>query len=98
MKGPSHLHGDNLGIIQNATISKADLKKKHVAISCHVTREAVASGICLPMWLKSEHNHSDIMTKQIGSTAFIGHAHDCFWQPAHRAGLRDAVADQQLQV
>ena len=79
--GPSVLLGDNLGVMQNATTPSADLKKKHVALSYHTVGEAVASGVVLPMWLPSELNPSDILTKQIGSTAFIGHVHDCFWKP-----------------
>jgi hypothetical protein len=37
---PSYVMGDNLGVIQNATIKESLLKKKHVAISYHRVREA----------------------------------------------------------
>ena len=41
----SAVYGDNLGVIQNANINDSLLKKKHVAISYHKVREAVAAGI-----------------------------------------------------
>ena len=45
----SEVYGDNLGVIQNATIKDSLLKKKHVAIIYHKMREAVAAGIILPI-------------------------------------------------
>ena len=41
----TRIYGDNAGVILNATIPSSLLKKKHVALSYHMTREAVASGI-----------------------------------------------------
>ena len=94
--GPSVMHGNNLSVIQNATMPAAELKKKHVAISYHVVREAVASSAVSPKWISTDENHSDIMTKQIGSGPFIGHVHDCFWKPPHRRGSPvTSVADHQ---
>ncbi len=40
--------GDNMGVVQNATVSESLLKKKHVGISHHKTREAAAAGIAHP--------------------------------------------------
>jgi hypothetical protein len=40
---PTNLYGDNFGIIQSATIPDGELKKKHIAISYHYVREAIAS-------------------------------------------------------
>ena len=82
--GPSNLIGDNLSVIMNASLPQADLKKKHVALSYHIVRESVASSVCDPLWLDGKLNPSDILTKQIGSTEFIGHVHDNFWKPTHR--------------
>ena len=48
--------GDNLSIILNSHNPAADLSKKHVAISFHVVREAVAAGVVEPYWLKGEYN------------------------------------------
>ena len=60
---PTKCFGDNLSIILNSQNHAADLSKKHVAISFHVVREAVAAGVVKPFWLKGEYNTSDILTK-----------------------------------
>ncbi len=78
---PTLLFGDNFSVIQNACDFEADLKKKHVAISFHTVREAVAAGIVEPIWLKGEWNISDIMTKQISGAEFNGHCDTIFFRP-----------------
>ena len=78
---PSYLFGDNLGVIQNATNPDTEIKKKHVAISFHVVREAITSNILVPYWLKGKWNLSDIMTKQIGSVEFKTLVETIFWTP-----------------
>ena len=42
---PTDVFGDNLSVILNAQNPAANLSKKHVAISFHVVREAVAAAI-----------------------------------------------------
>jgi hypothetical protein len=59
----SMICGDNLGVIQNATISESLLKKKHVAIAYHKTREAAATGICHPIKTGGVDNFADTLTK-----------------------------------
>ena len=68
-------------MIQNAQNPAADLSKKHVAISYHVVREAVAAGIIEPYWLQGKWNLSDIMTKQIPTSEFRKHCDYIFWRP-----------------
>jgi len=53
---PTNIFGDNLSVILNSQNPAADLSKKHVAISFHVVREAVAAGVVEPYWLKGEYN------------------------------------------
>ena len=60
---PTRIFGDNLSVILNSQNPAADLSKKHVAISFHVVREAVAAGIIAPFCLKGKWNTSDLMTK-----------------------------------
>jgi hypothetical protein len=55
--------GDNLGVIQNSTISDSLLKKKHVAIAYHKTREAAAAGIVHPIKTDGVDNYADVLTK-----------------------------------
>jgi hypothetical protein len=48
--------GDNLGVIHNVTIKDSLLKKKHVAISYHKTRETTAAGITHPVKILGTRN------------------------------------------
>ena len=70
---PTKIFGDNLSVILSASNPGHDLSKKHVAISFHVVREAIAAGIIEPYWLRGENNMSDIMTKQIPRDEFLRH-------------------------
>ena len=55
--------GDNLGVIQNISIKDSLLKKKHVAISYHKSRESIAAGIVHPVKTKGTNNFADVLTK-----------------------------------
>jgi hypothetical protein len=77
----SYLFGDNLGVIQNSSNPESDIKKKHVAISYHMVREAIAAKIVFPYWIKGQFNLSDIMTKQIGGPEFRSLVDTIFWKP-----------------
>jgi hypothetical protein len=70
VSAPTNLYGDNFSVIQSASIPDSDLKKKHVAISYHYVREAIAGRIVNAVWVRSEENFSDICTKALGSTKF----------------------------
>ena len=59
----SLLCGNNMGVIHNSTIKSSLLKKKHVAISYHQTREAAASGAVQPIKTDRTINYADILTK-----------------------------------
>ena len=78
---PTKVFGDNLSVIQSASNPGHDLNKKHVAISCHVVREAVAAGIIEPYWIQSENNMSDVMTKQLPWGPFTRHMKYIYWKP-----------------
>ena len=64
----SALYRDNLGVIQNATIKDSLLKKKHVDISYHKVREAVAVGIIVPIKIASADNFADCLAKSLPIT------------------------------
>ena len=68
-------------MILSASNPGHDLSKKHVAISFHVVREAIAAGIIEPYWLRGENNMSDIMTKQIPRDRFLRHLKYLYWNP-----------------
>ena len=66
----SVLFGDNLGVVQNATMKESLLKKKHVAISYHKVREAAACGIVHPMKIDGKYNFADVCTKAQTNVVF----------------------------
>lgn len=63
---PTNLFGDNFGVVQSATIPDSDLKKKHVAISYHFVRDAIARKIINAIWCRTYENFADICTKSLG--------------------------------
>ena len=67
---PTDLFGDNFGVIQSAQIPEGELKKKHIAISYHYVREAIAAHIVNAHWCKSHENFADVCTKALGTTIF----------------------------
>ena len=78
---PTRIFSDSFSVVQNCQNPAADLSKKHVAISFHLVREAIAASIFAPYWLKGEYNISDIMTKQIPRGPFKEHCKYIFWRP-----------------
>ena len=46
------------------------LKKKHVAIAYHRTREAAAAGIVHPIKIDGKNNFADILTKAVTGKTF----------------------------
>lgn len=60
---PTNIMGDNRSVILNSTVPSSLLKKKHVAISYHKTREATAAQICRPIKSRGEWNFADVCTK-----------------------------------
>ena len=61
--GPTNVFCDNESVFKSATRSEATLKKKHNAIACHRTREAVAAGIVRIAWEDGRFNLADVLTK-----------------------------------
>ena len=60
---PSPMFGDNLGVVQNVSVKDSLLKKKHIALSYHKTREAVAARVVHPIHMYGDFNFSDTLTK-----------------------------------
>ena len=40
---PTNIYGDNWSVIQSASIPDSEMRKKHIAISYHYVREAIAA-------------------------------------------------------
>jgi hypothetical protein len=71
---PTLFLGDNKSVMTNIGQADSQLQKKHVAISYHLVREAVASGIIQPFHLAGKYNPSDILTKMIATDDFHRHS------------------------
>lgn len=70
MTEPTNLFGNDSGVMQNTSILDSELKKKHVAISCHCVREAIAAKVLNAVWIKTFENNADIFTKALGKNVF----------------------------
>jgi hypothetical protein len=63
LTGPSYIYGDNKSQVTNSTRPESTLKKKCNSICYHAVRESVAMGESLITHIRTENNHSDLMTK-----------------------------------
>ncbi len=62
---PCNMAEDNAGVVVNASIPHATLKKKHVALSYHSVRESVVSGIVHPSKVSGKNNIADLLTRPL---------------------------------
>ncbi|MGH7955112.1 MAG: Ty1/Copia family ribonuclease HI, partial [Gloeomargaritales cyanobacterium] len=60
---PCMVFGDNLAVVTNASFASSMLKKKHLGISYHLVREAVAAVIISVYHISSEDNPANPLTK-----------------------------------
>ncbi len=63
--GPCNVFCDNEPVTNAAMSADSSLKRKHVSISYHQAREAVAAGVMLVYYEQSATNHSDLFTKSL---------------------------------
>jgi hypothetical protein len=70
LDGPTLMLGDNMSFVLNTTVPSSVLKKKHNAIAKHQVREAIAAKVMRFVYIKSEENVSDILTKPLSDEKF----------------------------
>jgi len=63
IEGPSIMFGDNMAVINSASIPESNLKKRHNALSYHRVREAIAAKVLKFYHIKGTENPADILTK-----------------------------------
>ena len=95
---PTKVFNDNFSVVQNCQNPAADLSKKHVAISYHVVREAVAARIIEPYWIKGGYNMADIFTKQIPKPQFMEHCKHIFWQPNFHLHTHNRLSETNVEA
>ena len=62
---PSPLIGDNLEAVGYATKNKSTKGMKHVPAVYNLTREWVAAGEVVPLWIEGDMNPSDMLSKPV---------------------------------
>ena len=60
------MSGNNESIVKNASVPHSELKKRHMALSYHKTREAIASGMVAFYHSPGKSNPVDILSKNWG--------------------------------
>ena len=63
IKGSTMVFGDNETVMNSAQQPYSRLHKRHIALSYHKTREAIAAGITRFFHIRSENNPADILSK-----------------------------------
>ena len=63
--------GDNKSTQISVSLPSSPLNKKHNAIAYHKVREAAAAGILVFAWIRTFFNLADVLTKALGSKAFV---------------------------
>jgi hypothetical protein len=66
VKGPTILFGDNHSVVDSATVPQSKLNKRHVALSFHRVREAIAARILRFEWISGNDNPADVLSKHWG--------------------------------
>ena len=62
---PTTVLCDNLSIVRNSSILLSTLNKKHCSIAYHSTRWHVAAGVVRVVWINTDDNLADAMTKRL---------------------------------
>ena len=62
----SYMFGDNKTVVDSSTIPEAKIQKRHVILSFHRVREAIASGIINFVHVDGDNNPADILSKHWG--------------------------------
>ena len=61
-----YMFGDNESVVNSACAPQAKLHKRHVFLSFHRVREAIAAGIMTFRFISGPDNPADILTKHWG--------------------------------
>lgn len=62
----AYLFGDNEAVVKSGSIPHSRLSKRHVALSYHYVREAIASGMVKFIHIPGDLNPADILSKHWG--------------------------------
>ena len=57
------MFGDNESVVNSASVPHAKLHKRHIDLSFHRVKEAIAAGVMLYMFLPGKDNPADMLSK-----------------------------------
>ena len=63
IQGPTNVYCDNEAVVSNSSLAESTLKKKHLSVSYHKTRECGAKGAVRIGYTSTEMNLADTCTK-----------------------------------
>ena len=63
LNGSANIFMDNESVVRSGMNPDTVLKKKHVSIAYHKSRESFAANIITIYWIPSEENLADLLTK-----------------------------------
>lgn len=66
IQGRSYMFGDNESVVNSSSRPDSKLHKRHVALSFHRVREAIASNMLSFLHIQGAHNPADILSKHWG--------------------------------
>ena len=64
--GASYMFGDNESVVKNSTVPHSQLGKRHIALSYHRVREAIAAKILKFYHIDRKKNPADVLSKHCG--------------------------------
>ena len=70
VEGPSMMSGDNLAVINSASIPEDTLKKRHNVLSYHSVRETIAVKVLKFHNISGKENPADVLTKSLPSAVW----------------------------
>lgn len=77
----AYMFGDNQSVITSSTIPHSALNKRHVALSYHRVREAIAAKILVFTHVEGKQNPADVLSKFCNGTDLYNHTRPLlFWK------------------
>jgi ribonuclease HI len=73
-KTQAKIHVDNIGCIFLANNKTSGERTKHIDMTYHFIREQIKNGLVEVKFVRSEENHTDLFTKNLGSEKFNYHS------------------------
>ena len=101
VEGPSYMFGDNKTVVDTASFPHGKLHKRHVALSFHRTRYAIAAGAVQYHHVAGDRNPADILSKHWDFRSVWPQLYPLLFWPGDTADLipkKDQPTSQDVPV